>query len=219
MDRPCIGLTCDAADQRFQVSRSLCRAVSAAGAVPLLLPCGAEEASAYLEICQGIVLSGGDDPIMEPFGAETHPRATPVDPQRQDFELALLRGLDRRPDIPVLGVCLGMQMMSLHAGGLLDQYLPETIPTAADHFGHLEHRVRGELGDGQVHSHHRQAVRDPGGLRVIAKAHDGVIEAVRAEGRHFYLGVQWHPERTDSPALGAALFTALVQAACRERVS
>ena len=64
---------------------------------------------------------GGDDPRTEPFGEPTHPKATPVEPERQAFETALLEELQRRPGAPVLGVCLGMQMMALHAGGKLNQ--------------------------------------------------------------------------------------------------
>ena len=64
-----------------------------------------------------------------------------------------------------------------------------------------------------MHSHHRQAVTDPGGLSIVARAADGVIEAVRDAGRPFYLGVQWHPERTRDERLGAGLFRELVGAA------
>jgi putative glutamine amidotransferase len=143
-----------------------------------------------------------------------HHKATPLHPERQAFEIALLEALDRMPRKPALGVCLGMQLMGLHAGGTLDQYLPDTLATAADHWDRRAHAIEGELGQGVVHSHHRQALRDAGSLRVIATAPDGVIEAVRREDRPaMYLGVQWHPERTDDQRLGYALFEQLVREA------
>ena len=114
---------------------------------------------------------------------------------------------------PVLGVCLGMQLMGLHAGGVLDQHLPDHLVTAHLHWDRRAHEITGELGSGTVHSHHRQALSDPGRLRVIASAPDGLIEAVRSNDRPFYLGVQWHPERTTDERLGIDLFRQLVTAA------
>jgi putative glutamine amidotransferase len=136
-----------------------------------------------------------------------------MDPRRQAFEVALLEALDAEGEVPVLGICLGMQLMGLHKGGRLDQHLPESLPTAESHSPRRSHAVSGELGCGPVHSHHRQALVDPGALRVIARAEDGLIEAVRDEARPFYVGVQWHPERTEDEALGPGLFRSLVAAA------
>jgi putative glutamine amidotransferase len=108
--------------------------------------------------------------------------------------------------------------MALHAGGVLDQHLPDTLATAADHWERTEHAVDGLLGTGQVHSHHRQAITDPGRMRIVARAHDGVIEAVDLppeETRSLYLGVQWHPERTADEHLGRDIIWRLVDAAGR----
>ena len=166
--------------------------------------------------CHGLLLSGGDDPRMEAWGTTTHPRANPIASRRQEFELALLDALDSRPQVPVLGVCLGMQLMGLHAGGALDQYLPESLATAGAHWGGVEHPVIGELADGLVHSHHRQAIVDPGSLRVAATAPDGIIEAIESRDRPFYIGVQWHPERTADETLGAGLIRRFVEAAAKQ---
>lgn len=211
--RPLIGLTPDVIDGRITIRPSYLDSIRKAGGLPVILSCDPADASALVEQCDGFVFTGGDDPIMEGFGVSTHPCATPIDPRRQAFERALLEALDDREDKPVLGICLGMQMMGLHAGGSLDQFLPETLPTASDHWDGQEHDVSGSLGDGRVWSRHRQALASAGSLEVVATAFDGVIEAVEAPGRSLYLGVQWHPERTSDSQLGMALFDRLVHAA------
>jgi putative glutamine amidotransferase len=209
----CIGITADVEGSAYRLSRSYAELVSRAGGTPLILPCRPERIDAFIELCDGFLLSGGDDPDMRRWGLPLHPKAKPIDPERQAFEMGLLAALDAEPTRPVLGVCLGMQLMALHAGGALEQYLPDSLPTAADHWGRKMHAVSGELGDGIVHSHHRQAITDPGRLRIVARAPDGVIEAVEAGDRACYLGVQWHPERTECASLGFDLIRRLVDAA------
>ena len=208
--KPIIGITADLTADKYQLGRSYGRHVEEAGGIPIILPCCLQAIDTYLDTCGGFVLSGGDDPLMEHWGIPTPPEARPVAPQRQAVELALLDGLAARPRVPVLGICLGMQMMALPAGGRLNQYLPDTLPTASDHWDEGTHPITGDLGEGVVHSHHRQAITDPGALQVVAAAHDGVIEAVQADDRPFFLGVQWHPERTDDRNLGCGRFERLI---------
>lgn len=219
MNTPVIGITTDVANDKFQVSRAYSRLVADAGALPFIVPCELACVDCYLELCDGFVLTGGDDPDMRQWGLAQHPQANAIDPARQQFETALLRALDRQRDVPALGVCLGMQLMAIHAGGELDQYLPDHLDTHGDHWGTTTHCITGELGAGVVHSHHRQAITDPGALRVIAKAHDEVIEAVADATRPFYLGVQWHPERTEDARFGRDLFNRLVDAARQRRAA
>jgi len=207
---PVIGLTTDVVADRFQVGAAYGDLIVRCGGVPLVLPACLEQVPRYLEICHGFVFTGGDDPDTRYWRVPLHPQARLISPRRQAFELALLEALDPRPERPVLGVCLGMQLMALHAGGAIDQYLPDTTPTAGEHYGRVLHAIEGELGGGMVQSHHRQAVSDPGRLRVVARAPDGVIEAVQDDSRGFYLGVQWHPERTGDEHLGTGLFRRLV---------
>jgi len=214
--RPLIGITPDVEDGRYRLSTAYAEMVERAGGLPVVLPALAARAADYVARCDGLILSGGDDPDMVQWGVPMHPKAKAIDPERQAFETALLALLDD-DDRPALGVCLGMQLMALHAGGELDQHLPDTLPTAADHWGRTAHVVEGRIGRGTVHSHHRQAIVDPGGMTVVGRAPDGVIEAVRDERRPFRLGVQWHPERTDDAALGFALIAELVDAAKAKR--
>ncbi len=218
--RPLVGITCDIADspngERAFSYRTYARALIEVGGLPLALPHDPALIPDILATIDALVLTGGDDPRTEPFGVPTDPRVTPVHPDRQAFESALIKGVLDSPDggPPTLGVCLGMQMMALHAGGALDQHMPDRYPDAARHWG-ADHDItpaHDSIPAGVVHSRHRQAVTDPGSLVVAAESPDGVIEAVIDRGRAFYLGVQWHPERTDGP-LGQPLFHLLVQAA------
>ncbi len=218
--RPIVGITPDIYDRdgmpTWRVAHTYARCVSRAGGVPIVLAPMAEHARDQLALLDALVSTGGDDPIMEDFGAPTHGASVRVIPERQAFERALL-GLARERGLPTLGVCLGMQYMALLAGGELDQHLPETTPTAADHW-EKTHEVRPDhdawaFGSGAILSKHRQAMRDPGDLAVLARAHDGVIEAVGDPAGRFWVGVQWHPERTAFDPLGQALFDALVKAA------
>jgi len=246
MRLPRIGITVDndpdapaQGPARYRLSRPYVDAVTDAGGLPLLLPHVAALAHEYVALCDGLILTGGDDPTTEDFGAATHPEAHPIDPERQAFELALLDAAAQPCNKPVLGICLGMQLMALHAGGQLDQYLPETLgERAASHYKHQTHTItlhaddsvliNGQSSDARdahhpthtgdklhVVSHHRQAVIDPGALRTVARAPDGTIEAIDTppDKRPFFLGVQWHPERGDEGAVNRGLIRRLVHAA------
>lgn len=224
MPQPLVAITADLAERHdlpiaFSY-RSYAHAVRRAGALPVLLPPPEDHHDAVAQACaqrfDAYVLTGGDDPSTEPFGVPTHPQAKALHPDRQRFEVALVHALNARPDAPVLGVCLGMQLMGLCAGGTLDQHLPDSTPTHADH-ERRHHDIRSldntALPSGTVWSRHHQAISDPGSLAVLAHAHDGVIEALHDPARPFYLGVQWHPERSDHAPLGIDLFQRLVDAA------
>lgn len=217
-----VGITADLADGRAVVSMNYVRAVAAAGGTPIILPPLVRQAAADAAAFDAFVFTGGDDPVMEVFGRPTHPQAQKMNPDRQAYELALLHALaESAPEKPVLGVCLGMQLMALHAGGDLNQHMPDDVPTHEDHRGDRRHDLRPTdaapawLEAGEVASHHRQAVSDAGKLAVAAYAHDGIIEAVADPKRTFYVGVQWHPERTPGVVLGQRLFDELVSAARR----
>lgn len=218
-----IGIAPDVVEPRPGSVRAHCaiayaQAVIAAGGVPCVLPPIVEQIPLLISRCDGIVLTGGDDPRTEPFGQPTHAKATPVHELRQRFDTALIQTLLRRSEVPVLGVCLGMQMMALVSGGELDQHLPETTPTADRHAGNQSHPVIAAKSGlmpiavaGMVMSHHRQAVRSAGSMDVISVAEDGVIEAIARRDVPFFVGVQWHPERTEEHAVGVGVFERLVE--------
>ncbi|MFI4917136.1 MAG: gamma-glutamyl-gamma-aminobutyrate hydrolase family protein [Phycisphaerales bacterium JB060] len=232
-DRPLIGIAgdVDVAPSSLRTDppalRSCCRmsyidAITAAGGLPIVLPPIAEQIPDQLALVDGVLLIGGDDPRTEPFGEPTDPRVTPVVELRQVYDSALLRALKARAEMPVLGVCYGMQMMALLAGGRLDQHLPESLGDAWEAHWHRPHVI--EPGKGapawlvsqsdNPYSRHRQAVDHAGSLAVGGVAPDGVIEVVHDPGRPFYVGVQWHPERSGNGALGLGVYSVFVQA-CR----
>lgn len=214
--RPIIGITADYHEKRHRVADAYSNAVFSAGGTPLIIPPISGIESHFLTICDGFVFTGGDDPKMEEWGIATHPNATPVSHERQEFELSLISKLQQYQETPVLGICLGMQWMCLLAGGTINQDLHE--PFAKNH-KNSTHKISGAFGEGSVHSHHHQAMSNAGSLEIIATADDGIIEAVRDSNRLWYVGVQWHPERTENVKLGQELFNQLIQASLRTRAT
>ena len=218
VQRPFIGIGADLARDeqarpRHQVRATYVDAVVRAGGIPVILPASSEARCAALDRLDGVVIVGGDDIDVRPFGVPLHPMARVMDPERQSAELAMLAALDARPAMPVLGICLGMQLMGVHRGATLIQHLDDRIPDAARHRDDRVHAVETAIGRGPVASWHHQALADAPGFAEIGRSDDGVLEAIRDDGRPFYLGVQWHPERTADPALGDGVFRLLVQAA------
>lgn len=206
---PIIGITSDYHKKRHRVGCGYTNAIVEAGGIPVILPAISERISQYVEMCDGFVFTGGDDPIMEEWSISSHPSTTPVHEKRQTFEVSLLQVLHGMPDVPVFGVCLGMQWMGLLAGGILNQDMAE--PFASNHKKN-NHAISGSIGEGIVHSHHHQALEDAGNLEIIARADDEVIEAVQHPNHLWYKGVQWHPERTENAQLGQHLFDQFVRA-------
>jgi putative glutamine amidotransferase len=232
-----VGISCDVINQprtlggqvlgdgapvrRYALPSDYVEAVRRAGGVAVLLPHDVSSIDQYLSMCDAFVLAGGDDPDTTAFGEPPIDGAHLIDPGRQAFELALLDRLDATAH-PVLGVCLGMQLMAMHHGGRLCQSIANDFgeSTAANHVD-VDHAIAtdGSFGlpaKSTVHSCHRQAIDDPGVMRIVAhSADDEIIEAIALEGPRFYLGVQWHPERDRNDQVGAALFDELITAADR----
>lgn len=219
--RPVIGITAnvdeDCGRERYTLRRDYAAMVVDAGGAPVILPHEAEMAALALRALDGVIISGGDDIDVRDFGLELHPKASVMPARRQRGEFALLRSLDERPEIPLLGICLGMQLLGVHRGARLIQHLDDVLPDAARHRDNRLHRVETRLGSGMAASSHHQALADAGSLEVIGLSDDGVIEAVRDPSRPFVVGVQWHPERTEDETLGVGVIRALVDAA-RERM-
>jgi putative glutamine amidotransferase len=225
--RPLIGITSYVEQARWGVWDSKAalvpyayvQQVTDAGGRAVIIP-PASEPEEILRVLDGLLLAGGADVDPERYGQPPHPETAGLRPDRDAGELGLLDAALSH-DLPVLGVCRGMQLMAVQAGGHLHQHLPELV----GHEGHRpavgvygEHPVRIEpasrlatvLGPRvHVRSYHHQGVVDAGRLAVSAWAEDGTIEAVEDPSRRFALGVLWHPEVGEDPRL----FDALVGAA------
>lgn len=205
-------------DERFLGTNAAYeRAVLRAGGLPVTLPFGVrgQRARWALERADALVLTGGDDVTAPP----AEPRPGHADPVRDASDAALL-GAARDLGLPVLGVCRGLQLLTVRSGGTLRRVGGHAPPPG---FGPRRHRVTldeaswvvAEVGvsSGTVPSLHTFAVADPGRLDVVGRASDGVVEAVAARDR-WELGVQWHPELSRG-ALGAPVWRAFVAAAAR----
>lgn len=234
MTKPVIGITLDSEDPGtysnmpwYALRQNYADAVVESGGVPLALPHEPEQANDYLDIIDGLVITGGAfdvDPSI--FGAgERHPTVVTKD-RRTAFELAATRGAVER-DMPLLGICGGQQLLHVALGGTLIQHIPDEVPEALAHEqpnprdepGHsisvlpdtLLHRIVG-ADSLDVNSAHHQAAKDTSDEMIInAVAPDGVIEGIEAIGKRFCLGVQWHPEYKVSAGDGA-IFQAFIDA-------
>ncbi len=196
-------------------------AVEATGGVAVLLPpvgiLGA--ADAVVARLDGLVISGGADVDPQRYAEEAHPRTAGWRPDRDAWEAALLDAAGA-VGLPVLGVCRGMQVMAVHAGGRLEQHVPDVVEhdghsPGGDEFGVIEvvtsagSRVAGLVGDRLgVNCHHHQSVSTHPGYDAVARAVDGTLEAMEVTGDRFCVGVQWHPETAADVGLLAGLVRA-----------
>jgi putative glutamine amidotransferase len=210
--------------QAVLLPRNYVDAVQRAGGLAVMLPPdprAIEEPDAWIDVIDGLILAGGADMDPATYGAEPDPETAGTVPERDSFEIALARcALER--DVPLLGICRGMQVLNVARGGTLIQHLPDDMGhedhrRALGTFDNADHDVR--LAEGslaarvtgqRVHStksHHHQGVRDIGtGFEVTGWATvDDLPEAIEDSTRAFALGIQWHPEADERSPLIAAL--------------
>jgi putative glutamine amidotransferase len=206
--------------------RNYVSAVQRAGGLALVLPpdpAVIEDPSVLLDRVDALLLAGGADVDPASYGAEPHAETKGTWPDRDRFEIALVRAA-LEMQMPVLGICRGMQVLNVALGGNLDQHLPDSIPddvhrTTAGTFG--SHRV--ELAEGTlacraagsegllVMSHHHQGVDRIGDGLVVSgrSAADEIIEAIELPDHDYALGVIWHPEEDpDSPVIASLVAAA-----------
>lgn len=236
MSRPVIAVTCYLESARWGawdvpaavLPQWYLDAIARSGGRPILLPPDTDEDVSILDRVDALVLVGGADVGARRYRAEPHPTADQPRTTRDTSELHLYRGARMR-DLPVLGICRGLQVMAVAHGGSLHQHLPEVSELVhreapARFVDHEATFTPGSLvatavgaTKAIVNSSHHQAVDDPGDLQVTGWASDGTIEACEDDDAAFVLGVQWHPEHPERSAADAGLFHALVGAAIRHR--
>ncbi len=215
------------------VPRSYARSVQDAGALAVVLPpddAAAEAPDDLLDRLDALILAGGSDVDPGSYGARPHPETKGTWPERDRFELGVAhRALER--ELPVLGICRGMQMLNVAAGGTIAQHLPDLL----GHTGHRhtpgtfgDHAVRlrpGSLAERaagaerlEVKSHHHQGIEELG-EGVVATGWsepDEVVEALELPASRFALGVLWHPEEdTRSRVVRSLVEAARVEAGAR----
>jgi len=234
--RPIIGITTYVTPARWSywdleaalIPHDYVRAVEQAGGRPLLVPPSVNGIEETLDAVDGLIFSGGSDIDPGLYGKDAHPETFGIHEERDRAELGLLSAALER-DMPVLGICRGIQVLNVARGGVLHQHLPELV----GHEGHkhdppgvfAEHEVEiepetklaGILGKrAPVKSHHHQGLDRLGeGLRVAAHAEDGTVEAIEDPSQRFALGVLWHPEAGED----RKLFEALVSEAGKYRAA
>ena len=236
MTYPVIGLTTYREDAAWGVwhqkadllPTAYAAAVETAGGLPVLLPPQelAGAADAVVARLDGLVISGGADVDPGSYAERPHPRTAGWRPDRDVWERALLTAA-QAAWLPVLGVCRGMQIMAVHAGGTLDQHTPDLVDheqhsPGGDRFGIVEvstepgTRLASLVGDRlEVSCHHHQSVATHPGFLPTARASDGILEAMEAPGARFCVAVQWHPETAADAGLLAGLVGAAATYASR----
>jgi putative glutamine amidotransferase len=235
--RPLIGIPCrpliraETGRPIYANNRAYVHAVESAGGLPILIPMinDLNILTALLSRLDGLLLPGGMDLHPSRYGEEVHPLTEVADLELDEFEITLASWAFQQ-DIPVLGICRGMQLINIVLGGTLFQDISNQYPNSIAHshrhlpHTHLAHHINVEPGsrmeailgarEVKVNSLHHQAIKDPGkGVRVTGHAPDGVPELIEVSGYRFVMAAQSHPEEiyTIEPAF-KRLFSAFVQA-------
>jgi putative glutamine amidotransferase len=215
--KPVIGVTFDSQPPGgyssfpwYALRENYCSSLSQHGAIPFPLCHDLDLVDSYLDMIDGLVITGGNfdvDPTLYQAD-DIHPTVT-INTSRTAFEWAMVKGALKR-DIPLLGICGGQQLLNVVLGGTLIQHIPNEVETSLAHEqpnprnepGHEIRIVSGTklhslVGSDKldVNSAHHQAVKDLApGCTLNALAPDGIIEGFEVEGQKFCLGIQWHPE-------------------------
>lgn len=216
-------------EERFAMEKSYTEAIARAGGIPILFPSLIENktffANAVARI-HGLLLPGGKDMDPALYHEKPHPLINPARPERTKTEIALLE-LSHKRNLPILGICGGMQIINVFFSGTLYQDIQSLLPDACPHMKGSPHEIivkNGTLLQSIVQkrqfsakSYHHQAIKTIGkGLRISAKSPDGIIEAIEMRAYPFLLGVQWHPEKENTP-VSERIFEVFIDA-CKEKI-
>lgn len=213
------------------------RSVIAVGGIPVMLPTNHQDIDQLLDRLDGVILTGGGDVDPQFFGEAPHAATEKPDAERDAFEFALARAVIER-DMPLLGICRGLQVLNVVLGGTLHQDIDALVDGSSEHrqqkqkIHHEQTFQSAQLEDGdhplrqmagadhiEINTFHHQAINKlADSLRVVARTEDGIVEAVYNPTMTFGLAVQWHPEMLQhAHAEHAAIFQALIEAASAYR--
>jgi len=215
--QPIIGITMSTDDTRHYLNRAYVDAIWRAGGVPLALPDG--DCSGFLDIIDGLLLSGGGDIDGRFFGQPTHEKAGDIWPQRDEAEIAMAQQAFGR-DLPILGICRGLQVLNVALGGDIIQHVeghkqdgPRNVATHAVQLSGKLAQIM-DTTEVMVNSiHHQTADKVATELEICAIAPDGAIEALYAPQKPFVLAVQWHPEELIHTPEHFCIFREFIQTA------
>ncbi|MEY3197218.1 MAG: hypothetical protein RLZZ59_586 [Pseudomonadota bacterium] len=236
MKKPVIGISLDLQNDNgdysyskfpwYALRKNYSDSVSAAGGFPIMLPFDESAIEQALDLIDGLIVPGGDwdiDPIF--YGQNIISQKVIINHDRTSYDMKLMKkALDR--DMPILGICYGMQLMNVILGGDMIQDLKELRPTDINHeqpepknidwheiqivSGTKLSKIARGVNIAKVNSTHHQAIDRVGSdLIISAVATDGIIEAIESTRHEFAIGVEWHPEYGMSD-LDRALFKELI---------
>lgn len=229
--RPLIGISSYAragSPLSFSLPVGYVDAVRAAGAMPVILPPGETKPEQILDEIDALVLAGGGDIDPAAYRGKPHESVYDVSEERDRFELDLARAVLSRPDRPVLFICRGLQVLNVVRGGTLHVHVPDRFGSTVEHRlpprlatmhsvrVEPESRLGAMIAAQRIHAcswHHQAIDRLGDGLRPVAWADDGLIEAVEYDGHPWCFAVQWHPEMQIAEEHSRRLFATFTQAA------
>lgn len=220
----------------YALRQNYAESVLLAGGIPLMIPYQ-DDVSAILQLLDGLVLAGGDEDIHPKFyNHEITSQKTIANDARDNFEVNITKKAIAL-NMPILGICRGMQLLNIVFGGTLMQHIPDYLqaneikslinheqPTQKHSLSHAINikpltilaQLAGDISQTMVNSTHHQAVWQVGeGMIVSATAADGIIEAIESINHKFIIGVEWHPEYLNDNGLDGELFKALIEATQR----
>ncbi len=228
--KPTIGITTDIKtvvnDESFVIEKTYVRAIAEAGGIPIFLPSLSKSRPLLKDIVtkiDGLLLPGGRDMDPQFYNEEPHPKLKPMSLERTESEMIILEEALER-DMPVLGICGGMQLINVFFGGSLFQDITSLISNTLIHEKGSVHKIHVEEStllekivkekNFSIKSYHHQSVKALGrGLKVCARCPDGVVEGIETTDS-FILGLQWHPEREETE-ISTRIYKAFVDA-CKE---
>lgn len=237
MASPLIGITTKRENldpSKITLLENYTKSILRAGGTPVLLPVGIhpDQAEVLALRLDGLLLSGGGDIDPAIYHGRAHPNVNSVDPDRDTLELALVAAA-RKHNIPLLGICRGMQLINVAFGGSLYTHLPDHFPDGAiQHsntaFTKIAHPVNIQIGTRlasilrqpllQVNSLHHQGLKRLGsGLTATALATDDLVEGVETNNGHYLMGVQWHPEALHEDPAAQDIFSSFIEAAAKNQ--